>query len=61
MPTDCPYGAIRLKPKPIFDMSRCFGCWRCYDQFPARAIYTRKYRGPCYPRPSELLKGKLGA
>jgi Pyruvate/2-oxoacid:ferredoxin oxidoreductase delta subunit len=55
-----PYRAIRLEPTPIFDMSRCNGCWRCYNQCPTHAIYTRKYRGSFYPGPSETLKGKLG-
>ena len=56
----CPYGAIRLDPKPVFDMNRCYGCWSCYNHCPEKAIYTKKYRGKgYYPRPSELLKEKL--
>jgi NAD-dependent dihydropyrimidine dehydrogenase PreA subunit len=57
---DCPYQAIRLEPKPIFDMSACYGCWRCYNRCPSGAIYTDKFRGgPYYPGPSELLREKL--
>ncbi len=56
----CPYGAIRLEPKPVFDMTKCYGCWRCYNRCPQRAIYTTKYRGePHYPRPNDQLKAKL--
>ena len=56
----CPYVAIRLDPKPVFDMGRCYGCWRCYNGCPNQAIYTEKFRGgPYYPRPNERLKEKL--
>lgn len=56
----CPYGAVRLDPKPVFDMSKCYGCWRCYNQCPEQAIYTEKYRGgPHYPRPNDQLRQKL--
>ncbi len=56
----CPYGAVRLDPKPVFDMSKCYGCWRCYNRCPNQAIYTEKYRGgPHYPRPNDQLKQKL--
>lgn len=58
----CPYGAIRLEPKPVFDMGKCYGCWRCYNRCPEHAIYTDKFQGgPFYPGPSKLLKEKLGA
>ncbi len=56
----CPYGAIRLDPYPIFDMDECYGCWRCYNRCPEHAIYTTRFReGPYYPRPNEQLKEKL--
>jgi ferredoxin len=56
----CPYGAIRLEPKPVFDMSKCYGCWRCYNQCPEQAIYTARHRGKAhYPKPSERLIAKL--
>ena len=56
----CPYGAIHLDPKPVFDMSKCYGCWSCFNHCPERAIYTRKFRGVGhYPRPIDLLKEKL--
>jgi ferredoxin/flavodoxin len=56
----CPYGAIRLEPKPVFDMSRCYGCWRCYNRCPEQAIYTAKLRGKAhYPKPSAGLIEKL--
>lgn len=49
----CPYVAVTLAPKPVFDMSKCYGCWRCYNQCPQHAIYTKRFRGgPYYPRPS---------
>jgi heterodisulfide reductase subunit A-like polyferredoxin len=56
----CPYKAIKLNPKPVFDMTRCYGCWSCYNHCPNKAIYTRKYRGAGqYPKPIEQLKNKL--
>jgi ferredoxin len=59
---DCPYEAIRLDPKPIFDMSKCYGCWRCYNRCPSNAIYTAKFRGgPYYSGPQEALRAKLGS
>ena len=56
----CPYGAIRLDPKPVFDMNKCYGCWSCYNHCPEKAIYTEKFRGVGhYPRPIDALKEKL--
>ncbi len=56
----CPYGAIRLDPRPVFDMNRCYGCWSCYNHCPEQAIYTKKCKGVGhYPRPIDLLKEKL--
>jgi ferredoxin len=56
----CPYHAITLAPKPVFDMGKCYGCWACYNHCPNHAIYTRKYRGKgYYPRPLEELRQKL--
>jgi ferredoxin len=57
----CPYRAIRLAPKPVFDPNACYGCWRCYNRCPQKAIYTRKLRGVAhYPKPLEALRKKLG-
>jgi len=57
----CPYGAITLSPKPVFDQDRCFGCWACYNHCPTSAIYTQKIRGvPPYREPSRALRQKLG-
>jgi ferredoxin len=56
----CPYGAITLSPKPVFDTDACRGCWRCYSQCPQHAIYTAKFRGgPYYPRPSKETRERL--
>ncbi|MBU0455905.1 MAG: EFR1 family ferrodoxin, partial [Gammaproteobacteria bacterium] len=56
----CPYGAIKLNPKPIFDMNKCYGCWACYNHCPNKAIYTKKYRGiGHYPKPNSQLTEKL--
>jgi ferredoxin len=30
----CPYEAIQLNPKPVFDETRCYGCWACYNHCP---------------------------
>jgi ferredoxin/flavodoxin len=58
--TRCPYGAIVLSPLPVFDMTACRGCWRCYNQCAQHAIYTKKFRGgPYYPRPSDLTRETL--
>ncbi|MFA5806211.1 MAG: EFR1 family ferrodoxin [Melioribacteraceae bacterium] len=56
----CPYEAIKLSPKPIFDMNKCYGCWACYNHCPNKAIYTKKYRGiGHYPNPNRQLLEKL--
>ncbi|MCK4410054.1 MAG: EFR1 family ferrodoxin, partial [Candidatus Eisenbacteria sp.] len=56
----CPYGAIRLDPRPVFDTDECYGCWSCYNHCPEKAIYTKKFRGVGhYPRPIDLLREKL--
>jgi len=56
----CPCGAIKLDPKPVFDMDKCRGCWACYNHCPEKAIYTKKLRGVGqYPKPNEQLKEKL--
>lgn len=56
----CPYGAITLDPKPVFDQSRCYGCWACYNHCPTQAIYTKKIRNiPQYAHPNDELKKKL--
>ena len=58
----CPYSAIRLDPKPVFDMGKCYGFWRCYNVCPKRAIHTKKFRGePHYSRPNDQLRSKLQA
>ncbi len=56
----CPYHAIKLDPKPVFDMDKCYGCWSCFNHCPNQAIYTNKYRGRGhYPKPIDSLKQKL--
>jgi ferredoxin len=56
----CPYGAIELAPKPVFDENKCNACWACYNHCPKQAIYTRRYRGVGhYPKPIDQLKEKL--
>jgi ferredoxin len=56
----CPYKAIRLMPKPIFDHNKCNGCWVCYNHCTRKAIYTRKFSGDFqYAKPSEALLKKL--
>jgi ferredoxin len=58
----CPYSAIKLDPRPVFDMAKCYGCWSCYNHCPKKAIYTRKFRGiGHYPKPIDSLKEKLKA
>ena len=56
----CPYKAIEMCEKPVFDKARCYACWACYNHCPRHAIYTRKYRGiGHYPKPINELKAKL--
>jgi heterodisulfide reductase subunit A-like polyferredoxin len=56
----CPYRAIKLDPKPVFDMGKCYGCWSCFNHCPNKAIYTKKFRGRGhYPKPIDSLKQKL--
>jgi ferredoxin/flavodoxin len=56
----CPYRAIRLEPKPVFDNEKCRGCWSCYNHCPVKAIYTEKLKGiGHYPKPNELFRNKL--
>lgn len=56
----CPYEAIQLAPKPVFDHEKCYGCWACYNHCPEKAIYTKKYKGAGqYAKPNEALLKKL--
>ena len=56
----CPYGAIELTPKPMFDQAKCYGCWACYHHCPTQAIFTKKIRGVAqYARPNDALRRKL--
>ncbi|MFC2094829.1 EFR1 family ferrodoxin [Candidatus Bipolaricaulota bacterium] len=56
----CPYGAIELNPKPVFNRAKCYGCWACYNHCPTQAIFTNKIRGIAqYARPNAQLRTKL--
>ncbi|NHJ49510.1 MAG: 4Fe-4S dicluster domain-containing protein [Asgard group archaeon] len=56
----CPYNAIELNPKPQFDMTKCYGCWYCYNHCPEKAIYTKKFRNiGHYPKPSIEYSKKM--
>jgi ferredoxin/flavodoxin len=56
----CPYDAIKLSPKPVFDHEKCFGCWACYNHCPSQAIFTPKFNGNYqYPKPINELVEKL--
>ena len=56
----CPYGAIHLNPKPVFDEARCYGCWACYNHCPEQAIHTTRYRDVGhYATPNAELQEKL--
>lgn len=57
---ECPYGAVELNPKPVFNNNKCYGCWTCFNHCPTKAIYTRKIRGRGqYPGPLQALAEKL--
>ena len=56
----CPYEAIELSPKPIFNHDKCHGCWACYNHCSSKAIYTPKFKGDFqYRKPNENLINKL--
>lgn len=56
----CPYDAVVMNPKPVFDHIKCHGCWFCYNICKNKAIYTPKFDGECqYPKPSDKLLEKL--
>jgi len=56
----CPYEAITLNPKPVFNHEKCMGCWFCYNHCAPKAIYTEKFKGDFqYPKPIEVLQEKL--
>jgi ferredoxin/flavodoxin len=56
----CPYKAIELNPKPIFNTKKCYGCWSCYNHCPNQAIYTKKLkRVGQYPKPNQFIQDKL--
>jgi len=56
----CPYEAITLNPKPVFNHEKCMGCWFCYNHCTPKAIFTEKFKGDFqYPKPIEVLQEKL--
>ncbi len=56
----CPYEAITMNPKPIFDHDICAGCWYCYNHCKQKAIFTPKFSGDFqYPKTGETLRKKL--
>ncbi|MCP4652258.1 MAG: 4Fe-4S dicluster domain-containing protein [Candidatus Omnitrophica bacterium] len=56
----CPYHAIEFNDFPEFNESKCFGCWACYNRCPAKAIYTKKYKGVGnYSHPIDEFKRKF--
>jgi ferredoxin len=56
----CPYQAIELNSKPVFNNEKCYGCWSCYNHCPTQAIYTQKLKGVGhYPKPNKLIQTKL--
>jgi ferredoxin/flavodoxin len=56
----CPYNAISMKPKPVFNHKICAGCWYCYNHCKQKAIYTSKFKGEYqYSKPNDQMKQKL--
>lgn len=56
----CPYGAISLDTKPVFDHDKCYGCWACYNHCPTKAIYTEKLKSVGhYAKPHKAVREKL--
>jgi len=58
----CPYRAVTLNSKPVFNTARCRGCWTCFNHCPEQAIYTAKIRGEGhYPQPLPEFVAKMEA
>jgi len=58
----CPYSAIELTPKPVFDHQACYGCWSCYNHCRSQAIHTPKFTGDHqYPKPIDHVREVLRA
>ncbi len=56
----CPYDAIVMNPKPVFNHDKCHGCWFCYNICNSKAVFTSNFKGEFqYPRPIRALKYKL--
>jgi ferredoxin len=56
----CPYEAIILNPKPVFDETKCYACWACYNHCPKKSIYTKKFKHKGhYSKPNKELERKL--
>lgn len=53
----CPYHAIGFESSPTFDMTKCYGCWSCFNNCPKKAIYTTNMRGKGhYKTPDAFIK-----
>jgi len=56
----CPYEAITMNPKPVFNHDICAGCWYCYNHCKQKAIHTPKFSGDYqYAKPNDELRSKL--
>lgn len=56
----CPYNAVSMEPKPVFNHDKCHGCWFCYNICKNKAVFTPKFSGECqYPKPIDKLRDKL--
>lgn len=58
--SNCPYNAIKMDSFPVFDESKCHGCFACYNLCPTKAIYTKGYNQNFhYPKPNKAVIQKL--
>jgi ferredoxin/flavodoxin len=56
----CPYGAVKMEALPVFNESKCHGCFACYNVCPKKAIYTKHFKQFAnYPKPIPQLISKL--
>jgi len=39
---ECPYGAVKVEGKPVFDYGKCYGCNRCVELCPRKLLKPRK-------------------
>lgn len=56
----CPYGAITQNGLPEFCAEKCWGCFRCYNRCPQKAIFAARLKTAAhYPEPLGQFRQRL--